>query len=199
MWSFPIHGPSSTCRLVSAALAAGSLALAGPAAAQTRPPIPGVTSTFVLEGTVDAEYAGADALIVTSVDGVKHAFRVAKGLFVHGEKSEGLEGLNGLRKGSTVAVHYTTEGGSVSAQEIDRLDGDGLKTAEGVVVKIDRSRNEIAVRFGARDTETFSLTPHAAHHVGRDLDDVTGPPMMVTVYYHDQNGRKVAHFFKKTR
>jgi hypothetical protein len=170
----------------------------GQAAAQQPAPIGGVTGTVALEGTVQDEYAGASAVVVKTTDGVKHVFQLTKGLLVHGAKGAGADALRGLREGSTVVVHYTVAGGTESAQEIDRIGDQGLKVTEGVVTRVDHKRKQIAVRFDNGKSETFRLTERAAVDAGRDVDDAAAGTTRVVVYYSDEAGRKVAHFFRKT-
>jgi hypothetical protein len=175
----------------------GALALSMPLAAQEGPPINGLTGTVALEGTVEQEYAGANTVIVKTVDGVWHVFHFGKDLLVHGGKGTGIDALQGLRAGTTVAVHYTVTGGEASAQEIDRIGDDGLVVTEGTVIGIDRGRKQITIRFDDKNTETFQLTDRAAVDAGRDLDGAPKSAVRVTVYYTDEAGDKVAHFFKK--
>jgi hypothetical protein len=129
----------------------GALALSLPLAAQEGPPINGLTGTVALEGTVEQEYAGANTVIVKTVDGVRHVFHFGKDLLVHGGKDTG----------------------------------------------IDRGRKQITIRFDDKNTETFQLTGRAAVDAGRDLDEAPTSAVRVTVYYTDEAGHKVAHFFKK--
>lgn len=69
---------------------------------------------------------------------------------------------------------------------------------EGAVVRIDRGRKRIAVRFDNGRTEVFELTPRAALDAGHDLDRSSERPATVTVYYADETGHRAAHFFNKT-
>jgi hypothetical protein len=64
--------------------------------------------------------------IVKTVDGVRHVFHFGKDLLAHGGNGTGIDALQGLRAGTTVAVHYTVTGSEASAQEIDRIGDDGL-------------------------------------------------------------------------
>ena len=169
----------------------------GRAAAQQPPPVGGVTGTIALEGTVQDEYGGANAVVVKTKDGVEHVFHFTKGLLVHGGKGAGADALRGLREGSTVVVHYTVAGGSESAQEIDRIGDEGLKATEGVVTRVDHKRKQIAIRFDDGKTETLRLTERAAEDAGKDVDAASGATRVI-VYYADEAGHKVAHFFRKT-
>ena len=177
--------------------AGGMLAASPPLAAQTAPPIGGLSGTVALEGTVDQEGAAANTVVVKTADGVRHVFHFTKDLLVHGGKSSDASALTGLRAGTTVAVHYTGTGSSAVAQEIDQVGSDGLKVTEGTVTRIDRGKKEITVRFDDNKTETLQLTDRAAAGTGRDLDETPGNGTRIAVYYTDESGRRVVHFFKK--
>lgn len=163
--------------------------------AQSPPPVRG---TIALEGTIQKVYAAANTVIVKTIDGVEHVFHFTKDLLVHGGKGAGVEALQGLREGSTVVVHYAMEGSDESAREIDHVGGEGLKTAEGVVTLVDRGRKQITIRFENGKTEAFRLTDRAATDVGKDIGQGVTGETRVLVYYSDEAGHKVAHFFKKS-
>jgi hypothetical protein len=178
----------------------GGLALGVPVApaAQTQPPISGVTGTVALEGTIDQEQAAAGTVVVKTMDGVRHVFHFTKGLLVHGGKSGGVEGLQGLREGTTVAVHYTVANGVAAAQEIDQIGPDGLRVTEGRVIDVNRARKQITIRFDDGRTETLRLTDRAAADAAKDVGQAAPDAARVIVYYSDESGQKVAHYFKKT-
>jgi hypothetical protein len=164
------------------------------ASAQSTPPVRG---TIALQGTMKKLYAAANTIVVTTIDGVDHVVRFTKDLVVHGGKGAGVDALSGLREGTTVVVHYTVTGAGESAQEIDRIGDGGLKVTEGVVTRVDRGRKEITIRFDSGKTETLRLTDRAATDAGRDVDQTASGAARVIVYYSDEAGQKVAHFFKK--
>ena len=174
--------------IVAAALATGGMN------AQSGPPVQG---TVALEGTMKTFYKGLNAIIVTTMDGVEHTYHYAERLIVHGGKSPGPDALEGLREGRMVVIHYTVEGSSQTAREIDILGDEGLKVTEGRVVKIDRGRKQITIRFGNGQTETLRLTDRAAAEAGKDLEKAGGEAPRVIIYYEDENGLKVAHYFRK--
>lgn len=161
-------------------------------AAQTRPPIRG---TIALQGTIQKVYAAANTVIVKTVDGVEHLVSLTKRTLVHGGTSTGP--LHGLQEGSPVVVHYMAQGANVSALEIDDLGQDGLKVTEGIVTRVDRPRKQITITFANGSTEIFRLTDHAALDAGTDIVELTNGGTKATVYYSDEGGRKVAHFFKR--
>jgi hypothetical protein len=172
----------------------GTLAwhLSASAVAQTPPAPPPVQGTIALEGTMKKVYHAANVVIVATIDGVEHTYHFTKDLVVHGSKGSDVEDL----EGRTVAVHYVPAAGGQSAVEIDELGDGGLVSSEGVVVRIDRSRNEITIRFANGQTETLQLTRRAASETRSELEGKDAGERVV-VYYRDENGRKVAHYFKK--
>lgn len=186
-------------RYLTVGLGCGAALVAVPAlhAGQQPPPIPGVTGTLALEGTVDQTYKAAHTVIVKTVDGVRHLFHLTEETAVHGGESIDVEGVRGLEAGSTVVVHYTADLGERTALEVDRLDGKGLKTMAGVVTRVDRAGRKISIRLADGSRQTLRLTDRAATDVGSEFDRAAADTMSVVVYYADEAGQRVAHYFKR--
>jgi len=180
----------------SMALVAGVLLGVNTAAAQSPPPIGGVTGTIATEGSMKAFYRGAKEIIVTTADGIDHVFRFAKDLIVHGGKHPGPDALAGLREGTTVVVHYTTNGAGLAAREIDVIGPEGLQTTEGTVIRLDRRHQQITVRHDDGKTETFRLSDRAVAEATAAAEPAAASSRVV-IYYTDENGHRIAHFFKK--
>ena len=178
---------------------AGGLLLVGSAVAagQQPPPIGGVTGTVALEGTVQKTYEGVNTVVVKTVDGIEHLFHLTERTVVHGGKAGGDDALRGLDEGSKVVVHFTRDGGHETASEVDRIADDGLKAVEGVVTKVDRHAKTISIRLADGSRQTLQLTERAASDVGRDLDDGAISSVKVVVYFNDETGHPVAHYFKR--
>jgi hypothetical protein len=175
---------------------ASILLVAGPAApviAQTPPPAQG---TVALEGTMKRFYQAANVVVVATIDGVEHAFRFAGDLLVHGGKGAGPDALAGLREGSTVVVHYAANAAGQTAQEIDVVGDAALKVTEGTVTRLDRRHQQITVRYEGGKTETFRLTDLAAAEAPKDAETEPGPGK-VAIYYSDERGQKIVHYFKR--
>jgi len=164
-----------------------------PLAAQSHPPIQG---TIALEGTMTKFYRGVNALVVTTIDGAEHVYHFAKGLVVHGGKESAPTAVDALRPGTTVVVHYRIEGGEEPVEEIDRVAGEGLKVAEGILVRLDRRGKHITLKLDDGRTEMLPLTDRAASEIDDSIG--TGGATRVTVYYSDESGHKVVHYLKKT-
>jgi hypothetical protein len=173
------------------------LASAAVSAGQEPPPIGGVTGTIALEGTVQKTYEGAHTVAVKTVDGIEHLFHVTDRTVVHGGAAAGDQALRSLHEGSRVVVHYTAEGDSKTAEEVDRIAGDGLHAIEGVITNVDRRAKTMTIRLADGSRQTLHLTERAASDVGRDVDDATRGTATAVIYYDDQAGRRVAHYFKR--
>ena len=163
--------------------------------AQNRPPLP--NEPVATEGTVKQFYRGLNYIVVKTMDGVEHVYNFTKDLVVHGGKKPGGDALEGLREGTSIAVHYSSSGGNASAQEIDVLGDEGLSFTEGVIAKIDRGKKEITIKFTNGRTETFEMTTRAAAESERLESGARATPIII--YYADESGHKVAHYFKKVK
>ncbi len=153
----------------------------------------------VIEGTVDKIDSGAKTIVVKTADGADHTFHFLDRTAVHGGKAmaaAGKETLHGLSEGTHVAVHYTTRGAVDTADEIDHLGKDGLKVSEGTFKHIDRGTKTLTIAAADGTEQTFRLTGRAAADTAKDIGEGTDKAAKVTVYYTEEAGKKVAHFFK---
>jgi hypothetical protein len=166
-------------------------------AGQQPPPINGVTGTIALEGTVQKTYSGVNTIVVKTMDGIEHLFHGTDKTVVHGGKTAGDDALLGIDEGSRVVVHYTAEGETKAAHEVDRIAGDGLKAIEGVITKVDRRAQTMSLRLADGSRQTLRLTERAASDVGKELDAAADGTAKVVVYVSDEAGHRVAHYFKR--
>jgi hypothetical protein len=152
--------------------------------AQSPPPVQG---TVAPDSTTRSVYAGAAAL----VEGVERVARYTKNLFTRGG-NPGVDPLNGLREGTTVAVRR-----GVPPPGVDDLESTGANVTEGVVTRIERGRKQVVIRLDDHTTETLRIANYAVS----DARAAADPPdeTMVTVYYRDETGERAAHPFKKVR
>ena len=169
------------------------LIVSTPAHAQNRPPL---QEPIALEGTMQQFYRAANVVVITTMDGMEHVYHFTKDLIVHGGKKPGVDALEGLRAGTTVVIHHTTAGSQESIEEIDVLGDEGLKSTEGMVTNIDRRKNEITIRYNNGKTETLQMTSRAAAETEAGIDE-SAEEARVVVYYSDEAGHKIAHYFKK--
>jgi hypothetical protein len=170
-------------------LALVGMAALGIAPAQAQgPAIHGFNGTIATEATIKAEHKAAHKIVVETEDGVEHVYDAAKDLVVHGGKDP----LSDLKPGTTVIIHYTAGN---TAQEIDRVGDGGLSTTEGIATKIDRGKKEITIRYDNGKIEKLKLTERAAAEVGKNI----GADARVIVYYSEETGGKVTHYFKSAK
>ncbi len=97
--------------------------------------------TASIEGVVAKVDLDANKLEVKTADGTEHIMRLAKRTVVHGERASSTRGdnaLRDLREEDKVVVHYTKHGTDETAEEIDQIGRNGLKTSEGTITEIDR-------------------------------------------------------------
>jgi len=153
-----------------------------------------------VEGTVTKIDRTAKTIAVKAADGTEHTFHfAARTVVLGGEKVDAgaKDAFHGLKEGSNVVVHYTAKGTKETAEEVDRVGKDGLKTTEGTVTHIDRSAKTVAMKTADGTEQTFRLTSNAASDVGKDVGEGAEKSGKATVYYTEEAGHKVAHFFKR--
>jgi hypothetical protein len=151
-------------------------------------------------GTVKKVDAGAKTVVVKAADGSEHTFHVAKSTAVHGADATAAgtkDAMHGLKEGSEVAVHYTVKGTEKTASEVDHLGKEGMKTTEGTVKEIDRGAKKLTVKTAEGAEETYRIGDHAARDTAKGIGEGAEKTAKVTVYYTEQGGKKIAHFFKK--
>lgn len=152
-----------------------------------------------MEGTVRKVDAGTKTVVVTTADGTEQTVHFAKKTTVHGwdaADAGAKDGMHGVKEGSHVVVHYTAAGSEKTAQEVDRIGDGGLKVSEGTVSKIDRGTKTIAVKTADGTVATYKITDHAVVDAGKDTGKAVEKASKVTVYYTEEGGKKVVHFFK---
>lgn len=155
----------------------------------------------IFVGTVMKLDAGAKTVSVKLADGTEHTFHFVKRTTVHGVEDSAAaakDTFHGLKEGSQVAIHYTAKGTDETAEEFDNIGRDGLKSTEGTVTHIDRGGKTLTVKAADGTDQAFRLTDSAAKDAGEDIGAGTEKTAKVTVYYTEEGGHKVAHFFRKT-
>ena len=142
-----------------------ALLCAAPVVAQTAPPIHGVTGTIATDATIDAEAGAARGI----AGGMARVVGATKKLFSFGGKATNQNLLDTLIEGTRVVVPSAA-------------DASNETTTEGVVIDVNRKRQQITIRFADRKTDTLRLTQPG------------GTPDVV-VSYSDQAGAKIAGDF----
>jgi hypothetical protein len=119
----------------------------------------------------------------------------------HG-RAAAVDVFDGLEEGSHVIVHYAANGGEKTAMEVDHVGKGGLETMEARVTHIDRAKKELRVKLADGSKETLRLTERAAAEAddaaSEAADDVASEAKVV-MYYTNDAGERVVHFFKRIR
>ena len=153
-------------------------------------------TTTAIHGTVTRLDANAKTIAVKTADGTEHTLHVAAKTTVRGTDARAKDTFKGLKQGSDVVARYTTRGADNTATEIDNVGKNGLKAAQGTVAKIDRRTKTLAVKGEDGSVQTFKMADSAASDAGKDVASGAGKSAKVTVYYTEEAGKKVAHFFE---
>jgi len=152
-----------------------------------------------VEGKVEKIDRTAKTIVVKAADGTEHTFHFVGRTAVHGTEMAGAaakESFHGLVEGSDVVVHYTAKGSVETAEEVDHIGKDGLKASDGTITGFDRAAKTMTIKTADGTEEAYRLSSHAAQDAGRDTQDAAKKSAQVTVYYTEEAGHKVAHFFK---
>jgi hypothetical protein len=146
----------------------------------------------VVHGTVTKVDHDTKTVVVKAEDGTEHTIKVTGQTTYKGTK----EGLDGLKEGTEVVVHKTGTGAKETGLEIGKISKDGVKVSEGTVVKVDHGAKTVVVK-GADGTEkTFDYTETAGKDMGQAVGAGAEKGAKVTVYYTEESGKKIAHFFR---
>jgi hypothetical protein len=148
-----------------------------------------------VEATVKKVDAGTKVVVVKAADGTEHTFKVIGRTTVHGADAVGkgsVDAFHGLKEGDDVVVHYTVKGTDKTAQEFDRIGHGGMKVAEGTMKGIDHGAKTMTVKAADGTEATYHFTDHMAKETAKGAEK-TGK---VTVYYTEDAGKKVVHYFK---
>jgi len=185
-----MRNPSRRVPAISA-FAFASCALVGtPVMAQTPPPIGGVSGTIAPEGSGDQVEAGANAVAAKTAEGTRRLFHA---LLLHGKTDAPMNDfLSGLRPGSTLVLHYAASGTNSTPQEPDRKPE---RVREGMVLSINRARQEISVRLDDKTVDTLQLAVASVRDGAPDDANAPAGPQRVVVDYTDDAGRKLSHSF----
>jgi hypothetical protein len=146
----------------------------------------------VVHGTVTKVDKTTKTVFVKSADGTEHAVKVTGQTTIKGTK----EGFDGLKKGTEVVARTTGKGVDETGEEIGKIGKDSLKQTKGTITKIDEGTKTVVVKSADGTEKTFEYTENAGKDVGKGVGKGTEKGAKVTVYYTDEAGKKVAHFFR---
>ena len=149
-----------------------------------------------VHGTVTRVDSIAKTVAIKTKEGTEETVRFVNKTVVHGAEVGAKDIFKGVKEGSEVVAHYTTKGAEKTAVEVDAVGKEGLKAAEGTVSEIDRGTKTIGVKAADGTVQTFKMADHATVDAGKDVGKATEKSAKVTVYYTEEAGKKIAHFFE---
>lgn len=147
-------------------------------------------------GTVKAVDKGTKTVVVKTAEGTEHTFHFVGRTVAHGAEATAKgskDAFEGMKEGDEVVVHYTVKGTVKTADEVDHLGKDGLKVSVVAVKSVDHAAKTVTVKTAEGGEEVYHLTDKAVHETGKGLK--TGGK--VTIYYTEDAGKKIAHYFKE--
>jgi hypothetical protein len=150
----------------------------------------------VVAGTVKTVDKATKTVVVKTGEGVEHTFHFVGRTVAHGAEATASgtkDAFQGMKEGDEVVVHYAVKGTVKTAHEVDHVGKEGMKMSVVVVKSVDHGAKTVVVKTGEGAEETYHLTAAAARETGKGLDKAG----KVTIYYTEEGGKKVAHFFKQ--
>jgi arginine repressor len=146
-----------------------------------------------LHGTIKKVDHSTKTIVVKTADGTEHTVKVASDTTVKGTKG----GFDGLKEGSEVVARTTGKGAEETAADVGKVGKDGLKVTKGTVEKFDKEAKTIVVKTADGTEKTFEVSGKAVEDAGRDSGKGVAKGAKISVYYAEEGGKKVAHYFSE--
>ncbi len=146
----------------------------------------------IIHGTVKKVDKATKTVVVKTADGTEHTVKIASDATVKGTK----EGLDGLKEGSELVVRTTGKGAEETGVAIGKVGKDSMKVTKGTIEKVDKGTKTVVVKSADGTEKTFEYTDNAAKDMGKAVGSSTEKGAKVTVYYTEETGKKIAHFFE---
>ena len=153
-----------------------------------------------VHGVVTKVDAGTKTIVVKTADGTEHTIHYVDKTVVRGADATATgakDTWHGIATGSEVVAHYTVKGTEKTGVEIDKVGKDGMKSVDGTVAKVGKDGKTVVVKAADGTEHAFEVAGHDTEVAAKDIGKGTDKAAKVTVYYTEDAGKKVAHFFKK--
>jgi hypothetical protein len=150
-----------------------------------------------VHGTIKKIDAGAKTVVVATDKGAEEVIHFTDKTVVHGSVVGAKDAFHGLKEGSEIVAHYTAKGAQKTAVEVDRLGKEGLKVLEGTVSSVGAGSKTVVLKAADGSEQAFDVSTHAVSEFGKATAKGTDKAAKVSVYYTEEGGKKIAHFFKK--
>ena len=153
-----------------------------------------------VHGTVTKVDSTTKTVVVKTKDGTEHTIHFVGKTTVHGFDDAGAgakDSFHGVKEGSEVVAHYTVKGTEKTGVEIDHVGKDGMKAVDGTVTRVGKGGKVVVVKAADGTEHTFDVAGRDTAVAAEDIGKGTEKGTKVTVYYTEDAGKKVAHFFEK--
>jgi hypothetical protein len=153
-----------------------------------------------IHGTITKLDSSTKTMVVKTKDGSEHTVHFVDKTAVYGADKTAAgakDAFKGLSEGSDVVVHYSAKGSEETATEVDKVGKDGLKSIDGTVTKVGKDGKTVVVKSADGTEHSFDVAGRDSADAAKDIGKSTDKAGKVTVYYTEQGGKKVAHFFEK--
>jgi hypothetical protein len=153
-----------------------------------------------VHGTITKLDSATKTMVVKSKDGTEQTVHFVDKTAVWGADKTAAgakDSFKGLSEGSEVVVHYTEKGTEKSATEVDKVGKDGMKYVDGTVTKVGKDGKTVVVKSADGTEHAFDVAGHDTADAAKGIGKAADKTGKVTVYYTEQGGKKVAHFFEK--
>ena len=144
----------------------------------------------IVHGTIEKVDSTTKTIVVKTADGAEHTIRVTDAATVRGTK----DGFNGLKEGTQIVARTTGKGADETAMEIGKISKDGFKATKGTVEKFDKDTKTIVVKDVHGAKKKFELSGKALEDAGKAAGAGITKGTIVTVYYTEEDGEKVAYY-----
>jgi hypothetical protein len=153
-----------------------------------------------VHGTITKLDSATKTMVVKTKDGTEHSIHIVDKTTVHGVDATGAgakDAFHGLKEGSEVVTHYTVKGTDKTAVEVDHVGKDGMKVVDGTVTRVGEAGKVVVVKTADGTEQTFRVVGRDTAAAAEDVGKGSEKGAKVTVYYTEDAGKKVAHFFEK--
>lgn len=151
----------------------------------------------VFTGTLKKVDADTKTIVVDTADGTEKTAKFTENTTVQGLKDGAKATDLAGKEGGHVIVH-TVDG---TAHGVTWVGEKSVHSSDGVVEDVGKDTKTVAVKTADGSKDTFEVADHALVGTSKRVADYSAEGAKkgehVTVYYTEEGGKKVAHFFKR--
>lgn len=147
--------------------------------------------SHVIAGTITKVDTGAKTVAVKTADGTVHTVKWTDDTTVTGLK-DGAHGADlAGKEGGHVIIRTSEDSADKTAHSIDYVGHRTIHTSDVTIDDVGKGSKSVAVHTADGTKDTYRLADHAAVDSGEGVEKGGH----YTVYYTEDAGKKVAHFF----